>query len=358
MTSKELKEYIYENGKIQDVLEGIGMHSIVVRESYITCGYPDGDNSRACTIKNNQYLSIRSYTREIESAGGLYPDIIDLVKFVLDSKNSYDAMKEIMRICGLAGNTISKAEKVKDGTELFRRIKKKNSNLHNNMYDRSILENYDSTPHIDLLKKDWIAPQYAEMYDIKFDPESNRIIFPHFKWDDHNTILALVGRTVNPAFKELKIPKYMTIVGVGYKKENNIYGLSLNMERIKEQKKVIVFEAEKSVIKAHQCGLGIGVSVGCHDISMQQIKILLSLGVEEIIIAFDKDVKLDHLKKYHDLLSSYVKVTFIYDAYDVLSDKESPVDKGYKIFNVLYSNRKKYIEWERIISEKRFTRIQ
>lgn len=360
MTSKELKRYIYENGKLQDVLEGIGMHSIVIREKYCTCGFPDGDNKNACTVQNNEYLTIRAYTRKIENANGLYPDIIDLVQFVLDTKNGYEAIKAILDLVGLSGSKINNAtNKVKDGTEIFRRVKKKkpSDSLYGDMFDKSILDNYDRTPHIDLMKKDWITPKFAEMYDIVFDAESNRIIFPHYKWDDHNTILALVGRTVNPAFKELKIPKYLTLVGVGYKKENNIYGLSLNMERIKQEKKVMIFEAEKSVIKAHQCGFGFCVSVGCHDISMQQAKILLSLGVEEIILAFDKDVKLDHIKKYYDLFSSYVKVTIIYDAYDVLGEKDSPVDKGHKIFNVFYNNRKSYNEWYSIVNNKSFTKI-
>ena len=333
------------------------MHSIVVRPNYITCGFKDGDNKNACTVQNNEYLSIRAYTRDIEATVGMYPDIIDLVKFVLGLRNSYEAMNEILKILGLQTGIINKVERVKDGTELFRKVSNKKSDLHANWYDISILDNYDKKPHIDLLTKDWILPEYAQMYNVVFDEESNRIIFPHFHYADKTKILALVGRTVNPAFKELKIPKYLTLVGVGYKKENNIYGLSHNMKYIKEEKKVIIFEAEKSVIKAHQVGYPYSVSIGCHDISMQQAKILLSLGVEEIILAFDKDVKLEHIKKYVDLFSSFVKVTIIYDAYDILDDKESPIDKGMKRFGILYRNRKSWSEWKKIVDEKKFVKI-
>lgn len=358
MTSKELKEYIYQNDKIQDVLEGIGMHSVVVRPSYITCGFPNGDNANACTIYNNEYFSIRSYTREITNSNGMTPDIVDLVKFVLDLNTYYDSLKEILKLSGLSGKLSSNKTTFKDGTEIFKKAKRrKNKELYGDIFDRSILDKYDSTPHIDLMTKDWISPKFAEIYDLRFDVESNRIIFPHFKWDNHDEILALVGRTVNPAYKELKIPKYLTLVGVGYKKENNIYGLSLNMERIKRHKKVIIFEAEKSVIKAHQCKYGIGVSVGCHDISIQQVKILLSLGIEEVIIAFDKDVPLEHIKKYCDLFSAYIKVTVIYDTYDVLGEKDSPVDKGFKLFSWFYNNRKSYQELEELIRENKIIKI-
>ena len=342
MTSKELKQYIYDNDKIVDVLQGIGMHSVVVRGSYITCGFPDGDNDKACSVKNNPYFTIKAYTREIENNAGLPPDIIDLVRFVKDYKNSYDAMKEILRLIGLQRRNINKTEVVKDGTEIFKKLKNKQNGDTTHRYDKSILEAYNSTPHISLLKDDWITPEYCRKYNLMYDEMSDRILFPHFAWNDPNTILALVGRTVNPAYEELKIPKYLTVMGVGYRKENNLYGLTQNIDNIKQQGKVIIFESEKSVIKADQCGYGIGVSVGCHDISINQIKILLSLGVGEIIIAFDKDVKLPHLKKYNDILSSYVKTTFIYDSYDILKDKQSPIDRGLKIFSVLFKNRKTY----------------
>lgn len=208
----------------------------------------------------------------------------------------------------------------------------------NIVFDKNILDYYYSRPHINLFYEG-ILPETCKYFNIKFDIENNRIIFPHFNLTNTKEILALVGRTINPFYKELNISKYLITVGVGYKKGSNLYGLAQNYNDIKKEKRIIIFEAEKSVLKSWQMGYKIGVSVGCHDLTKEQIKVLLSLNVEEVIIAFDKDVELEHLIEIVDMLKYYFKVTVVYDKYNVLDDKDSPVDKGKKIFDILYKYR-------------------
>ena len=45
------------------------------------------------------------------------------------------------------------------------------------------------------------------------------------------------------------------------------------------------------------------------------------------------------ISKIVDRLKYYFKVTIIFDKYDVLGDKDSPVDKGKKFFDILYKYR-------------------
>ena len=54
MEAKTIKEYIYNNEKIVDVLEALGMHHIKWHggKEYLTCGMPDGDNPQSTTIFN------------------------------------------------------------------------------------------------------------------------------------------------------------------------------------------------------------------------------------------------------------------------------------------------------------------
>lgn len=214
-------------------------------------------------------------------------------------------------------------------------------------FDKTILNCLESMPHIDLFHEG-ILPITCEYFDIKFDIKHNRIIFPHFSSFDKNQVLALIGRTVNSLYKELKIPKYLTTFGIGYKKNSNLYGLSHNYEEIKKNKQIIIFESEKSVLKAWQMGYRTCVSVGCHELSMEQFKILLSLQINEVIIAFDKDIGISHLLKIANFLKNYFKVSIIYDENLLLNDKDSPVDKGKKIFDVLYKYRKTIKDLERI----------
>ena len=83
MEAKIIKEYIFNNNKVEYVLEQLGMHHIKWHngEEYITCGMPDGDNPNSTTVYNDSFLGVIAYTRDIKDAYGI-SDIISLVTFV------------------------------------------------------------------------------------------------------------------------------------------------------------------------------------------------------------------------------------------------------------------------------------
>lgn len=339
MTVPEIKKYIFEKELIILVLKKIGMHTIHNNGNYISCAYPDGDNPRGCIVYLNEFLNVTSYTREIDSKFN-NPDIIDLINYVCKFNDLHLSINKVKEICNIKYNFVSSNIKIKTnyGNELFKKHKNNKFEENITIYSREILNDYYSRPHINLFYEG-ILPETIKYFDIKFDIKSNRIIFPHFNLGNKNEILALVGRTINPFWEELNIPKYLIIEGKGYKKRSNLYGLAQNIDNIKKEKKIIIFETEKSVLKAWQYGYKIGVSVGCHSISKEQINILLFLNIEEVIIAFDVDVRVDEIIKIVDMLKYYFKVTVIYDKYSILDNKDSPIDKGQRLFNILYKYR-------------------
>ena len=83
MEAKTIKEYIFNNNRVEYVLEQLGMHHIKWHngEEYITCGMPDGDNPNSTTVYNDSFLGVIAYTRDIKDAYGI-SDIISLVTFV------------------------------------------------------------------------------------------------------------------------------------------------------------------------------------------------------------------------------------------------------------------------------------
>lgn len=83
MEARTIKEYIFNNNKVEYVLEQLGMHHIKWHngEEYITCGMPDGDNISSTTVYNDSFLGVRAYTRDIKDAYGI-SDIISLVTFI------------------------------------------------------------------------------------------------------------------------------------------------------------------------------------------------------------------------------------------------------------------------------------
>ena len=121
---------------------------------------------------------------------------------------------------------------------------------------------------------------------------------------------------------------------------NTIYGLSENMQSIKEKGEIILFEGCKSVLLADTWGIHNTGAILTSHLSPNQMKILAKLGCR-VVFALDKDVnpREDHnIKK----LKQYVNVEYLWDWQDLLGEKDAPVDKGQEVFNKLYSQRVKF----------------
>ena len=117
-------------------------------------------------------------------------------------------------------------------------------------------------------------------------------------------------------------------------------------------KKAIIFEGEKScLLYQSYFGLENDITVACcgSNLLSNQVELLLNLGVEEIIIAFDKqfqqsgDAEFQHLvrnlKNIHKKYSSMATISFIFDKEDKLPYKASPIDCGAEMFVEMYKNR-------------------
>jgi len=80
-----------------------------------------------------------------------------------------------------------------------------------------------------------------------------------------------------------------------------------------------------------------------------QVQLLLDLGVEEIIIAFDKQFKeigddewklwTKKLQELHKKYSPMIQISFMFDKWDLLGYKDSPIDCGKDIFMKLFKER-------------------
>ena len=93
------------------------------------------------------------------------------------------------------------------------------------------------------------------------------------------------------------------------------------------------------------------ISVACcgSNLISTQVEILKSLGVEEIIIAFDRQYEkfdseerikwTDKLEALHKKYGATIKISFIFDNKDLLPYKASPIDCGKEIFLELFKNR-------------------
>ncbi len=344
MDAKELREYISSNDKLPDILEALGMHSINgLNPRYYSCGFPDGDNPTSTIVYRDESLTVNAYTRNILKDTDKKPNIFNLVMYINKCEFS-TAINWCHVVLGLKNDRSSKRNKPQDLLAKQRkRLINKNKIKKEDIiyYDLDILDMYSKDKHIDLIRNDGlIDSNILDKYMVMFDDRSDRIIFPHLKYDDKTKIAGIVGRTIHKAYKELKIHKYTSMLRTKFDKTYNLYGLSLNIDGIKKHNIVCVFEAEKSVIKLDMYGMPVGVAVGCHEISDFQRKLLISLGVE-VCICFDKDVDIEHVKKVCNWLKVGRTVSYTIDTEGLLKEKDSPVDRGHKVWETLFEKRVK-----------------
>ena len=132
----------------------------------------------------------------------------------------------------------------------------------------------------------------------------------------------------------------------------NLYNLNYSKNAIKAFKKAIIFEGEKSpLLYASYFGEENDITVACcgNNLLNYQVQLLISLGVEEIIVAFDKqfkecgDSEWQRLKKnltnIHVKYGAHVQISYMFDKEDLLDYKDSPIDKGPEVFLHLFQNR-------------------
>lgn len=344
-----LKEYIYENNKIEYVLEQIGCKNIKYNNNkeYYSCSNYDGDNPTAVNVTNNKYLNVKNWTRVNEFADT--SDIVDLVQY--NKKCSFiDAVRHLHDILGIEYTKYNKPEIKEepkfDPLAIFKRAKtsKRRVNIDEiKTLDEEMLDEYIPILHIDFFR-DGIMPWTSKKFGLMYSYKKKRVVIPIRHWMTGD-LVGLNMRTTVENHEELGITKYF--ISPSYQKSLNLFGLNENYESIQKAGYVVVYESERSVLKRDSLGDGTGVALSGKSLSEEQIRILIGLNVE-IIIAMDNDVSIEEVRHMCSKFYRIRNVSYIKDKWDLLEDKQSPADAKNKVFNFLLKFRNKYTNDEHI----------
>lgn len=172
-----------------------------------------------------------------------------------------------------------------------------------------------------------------DRFNVRYDPFSNRIVYPIRNM--HGDIINVCGRTLDVAYKEHKQRKYTYFKPLGIL--DTIYGFSENKEEIFKNGEIILFEGAKSVMIADGWGIKNTGAICTSHLNESQLKLLIRLGVT-VVFALDAEVDIREDANIKKLLP-YVKVEWVRNRRGLLEDKDSPVDKGFDVFQVLYEER-------------------
>ena len=113
-------------------------------------------------------------------------------------------------------------------------------------------------------------------------------------------------------------------------------------EYIEKKKRCVIVEAEKSVLKRDSIGDCTLIALQGKNISDEQVRIISSLDVKEIIVALDNDVDINEIRFICEKFYRIKNVSYIKDKYKLLGDKDSPCDKGDDVYNYLFKHRINY----------------
>lgn len=218
--------------------------------------------------------------------------------------------------------------------------------------DESILDRFYKYYH-PAFYKDGISIPTLFKFGIRYDILERRIIIPHR--DELGGLIAIRCRNTDEEIVDAGF-KYMPITIdkklLSAKTSKYLYGQCYNQENIKKCKKVILLEAEKAVMQLDTIleDNNIGLALMSSSLSLIQVQLLRELGVEEVIVALDKEYKeygsqeekayaMKVRKGVINKLTPHFSVSVMWDKENLLGYKESPTDRGKEVFFKLFNNR-------------------
>ena len=156
--------------------------------------------------------------------------------------------------------------------------------------------------------------------------------------DNDGNLINILYRNMNPLRKEIGIPKYIYRNKLGAL--DFLWGWSESAQHIAERNEVLLFEGAKSVIKSHLMGHPNAAAIMTSHMSEEQMQFLARQGCDCVLL-LDKDQthpeRDDHVRK----LKRFCRVYVCTDDDDLLGEKDSPVDRGYEVFQHILDGRRR-----------------
>ena len=358
----KIREALTEND-IFDLLNDFGgepqLSSFGIISRTICHNHPNDSASFKLYYYSNTGL-FRCYTGCAEPTFDPFQLVIQVAKIQWDKDfDLNDAVRWIAQRFGLSGEyTTNPEEEIEDwkyftNYERIQNLDVKDNHITLKEYDKEILNRFNYQVKIRPWLLEGISEEAIKQANIGYYPGGDQITIPHF--DKDNRFIGLRGRTLCAEegemygkYRPLKINKILYNHPLGM----NLYNFNYSKENMKILKKAIIFESEKSTLQYKSYfGLENDISVACcgSSVSAYHIQMLLDIGVEEIIIALDRqfqeigDDEFKRLKanliRLHNKYKNYVNISFIFDKKMITGYKSSPTDGGPEKFLQLFKER-------------------
>lgn len=323
------------------------------------CHNPPHEGSYKLWYYDNTKL-FRCWTDCPEESGF---DIFSLVQKQKQGTSLYNAISYVANFFGISNSSDgnneffdSKSEdwnyfeSHKKNKEFIEQEKEKKE-IELKVYDDSILR-FLPFARISSWEKEGIKRDVYYAAGIRYDPLSHGVVIPHYSID--NKLVGIRERTLIKEeeqygkYKPAILRKVMYAHPLGL----NLYNLNNSKENIKKMRKALLYEGEKSPLLFRSLfgyEMDFSVAVCGSNLTQYQFDMLFKLGVDEVIIAFDKQFTTSGTEEFkrwtnkltdiHNKYHNYCLISFLFDKWGMLDYKDSPIDKGKDIFLELYKRR-------------------
>lgn len=323
----DVKEKLITNtDALIELLEEFGFEKITARVTELRFARDNegGANNIQIRLDNNDGIYVKDYARNVST---------DIISYIMQEKNVdfktvLGAIKKILNL----SDTWQEQRKVSLFGGVYDTVRKKAETIIKT-YPETIMDKY-----IKIGSRRWIRDGISlnaqEEFDIRYDIESQRIVFPIR--NEFGQIIAVKGRR-NYETDDENDPKYLYLeMGA---MSQTLYGYTENYGSLYNSD-VLVVEAEKSVLQAASFGYRNVVALGSCSLSEKQAQLLLQLSPKRIIMALDEGLDFEHIKKNLELIKSFATLSNVKLLYwDTTKDetlkntKNSPCDLGENKFN-------------------------
>lgn len=338
---------------VKSFLESLGVEEIDEQDGYLVCPtichnpLDDAESMKLYYYDKDKHFHCYTECSENFSIIELYRRYMSINHYSVSYYEAEDYIRQFITDTDLEIETYHKTEKEE-------KVEKVDF-IDLPAYNKNVLDCFIPFHH-PLWLKDGIGAEAMDKFNIRFSVSQNKIIIPHYNLE--GKLVGIRGRAIEE--EDIKKGKYQPILlgnelyrhPLGF----NLYGIYENQKAIKLTKRAIIFEGEKSILlsNSHYGNFSTAVATCGSQLNRFQINLLVKkLGVNEIILAFDKEYEMpyseegkkyrqkliDKCRKYQGLATFY----YIFDEHGLLNKKDSPIDKGLDTFEKLFNKRIKIV---------------